>query len=284
VLDPSRRDSLRVADRRGLSDKAGHLATIAASGDKLIVYVNSRDQSVAIARKIRESSPRLAQRTAFYNGGMARAARHAVERAFREGSITAIVATSAFGEGVNIPDVRHVALFHLPFNRVEFNQMCGRAGRDGDPATVHLLFGERDGRLNELILESTAPDLDDLRALYSVLRARGAASPDGWIEATNAEFAEDVKRKRPRARLTDRGVSTGIGIFREVGLVTGEGAGAYRRLTLLPVGEKIDLTASVRYAEGVEEADEFSGFRAWVLGAPADELLEAFDRPILPSA
>jgi single-stranded-DNA-specific exonuclease len=284
VLDPSRRDNLRVADRRGLADKPGHLAAIASSGEKLIVYVNSREQSVRIAQKIRESSPRLAQRTAFYNGGMARAARHAVERAFREGSISAIVATSAFGEGVDIPDVRHVALFHLPFNRVEFNQMCGRAGRDGEPATVHLLFGERDGRLNEMILSSTAPDLEDLRVLYTVLRGRAASSSDGWIEATNAELAEGVKRKRPRSRLTDRGVSTGVGIFREVGLVTGEGAGSYRRLALLPVAERIDMTSSVRYAEGVEETEEFAEFRTWVLGAPAEELQQAFDRPILPAS
>jgi single-stranded-DNA-specific exonuclease len=283
VLDPSRRDNLRVADRRGLADKTGHLATIASSGEKLIVYVNSREQSVRVAEKIRASSPRLEQRTAFYNGGMGRAARHAVERAFREGDISAVVATSAFGEGVNIPDVRHIGLFHLPFNAVEFNQMCGRAGRDGAPATVHLLFGERDGRLNELILESTAPDLDDLRALYAVLRARASARADGWIEASNAELAEDVKRARPRTRLTDRGVSTGIGVFREVGLVAGEGVGAYRRLMLLPVDGKVDLTTSVRYAEGIEESAEFTTFRTWVLGAPSDELLRAFDRPILPA-
>jgi single-stranded-DNA-specific exonuclease len=284
VLDPTRRENLRVADRRELPDKPGHLAALASSGEKLIVYVNSREQSVRIAQRIRESSPRLAQRTAFYNGGMARAARHAVERAFRDGHITAVVATSAFGEGVDIPDVRHVALFHLPFNRFEFNQMCGRVGRDGAPATVHLLFGERDGRLNELILESAAPGVDDLRALYAVLRARESARADGWIEATNAELAEDVKRTHPRSHLTDRGVSTGIGIFREVGLIEGEGTGSYRRLRLLPVEGKVDLTTSVRFAEGIDEVDEFAGFRSWVLGAPADELLRAFDRPILPYA
>ena len=282
VLDPTRRENLRVADRRGLADKPGHLAALASSGDKLIVYVNSREQSVRIAQRIRESSPRLAQHTAFYNGGMARAARHAVERAFREGDITAVVATSAFGEGVDIPDVRNVALFHLPFNRVEFNQMCGRVGRDGAPATVHLLFGERDGRLNELILESAAPEIDDLRALYAVLRARESARADRWIEATNAELAEDVKHTHPRSHLSDRGVSTGMGIFREVALVEGEGTGSYRRLRLLPVEGKVDLTASVRFAEGVDEVEEFAAFRAWVLGAPADELLQAFDRPILP--
>jgi single-stranded-DNA-specific exonuclease len=284
VLDDTRRDNLHVADRRGLADKVGHLSAIAARGEKLIVYVNSRDESVRIAMRLRDASPHLTQRTAFYNGGLSRAARHAVETAFRAGEITAIVATSAFGEGVDIPDVRHVALYHLPFNRVEYNQMCGRAGRDGATSSVHLLFGERDGRVNELVLESSAPELDDLRALYAVLRSRGSAAADGWIEATNAELAADVKARRPKARMADRGVSTGLGIFREVGLVTGEGSGAYRRLSLLPVDGKIDLTTSVRYSEGMEETDEFREFRAWVLHAGADELLAAFDRPILPTA
>jgi single-stranded-DNA-specific exonuclease len=282
VLDGTRRANLRVADSRGLADKAGHLAALASRGEKLIAYVNSREESVRLAMRLRDSSPRLAQRTAFYNGGLSRAARHAVERAFRAGEITAIVATSAFGEGVDIPDVRHVALYHLPFNRVEFNQMCGRAGRDGAPATVHLLFGPKDGRVNELVLASVAPDLDDLRTLYATLRAKSAA--DGWIETTNAELAADVKQRRAKSRLSDRGVSTGLGVFREVGLLTGEGAGAYRRLSLLPIEGKVDLAGSVRYSEGVEEAEEFAEFRTWVLAAGSEDLLAAFDRPILPTA
>lgn len=284
VSDPSRRDNLSVGDRRGMTDKVAYLSSLASRGDKVIVYVNSREQSVRIAEKLRDASPRLAHATAFYNGGLSRAARHAVERAFRDGHVTAVVATSAFGEGVNIPDVRHVALFHLPFNRVEFNQMCGRAGRDGAPATVHLLFGERDGRLNDLILESAAPDLDELRTLYAVLRERGADDDEGWIEVTNGELADEVRRRRRGARLSEKGVSTGLGIFRDTGLLSGEGTGAYRRLRLLPVAGKRDLTESVRYAEGVEELNEFEAFRAWVLSAPADELRCAFDRPILPSA
>ena len=75
------------------------------------------------------------------------------------------VLASAFGEGVNIPDIRHVVLFHVPFNDVEFNQMCGRAGRDGALARIHLLFGGKDARVNELILSSLAPARDDLATL-----------------------------------------------------------------------------------------------------------------------
>lgn len=284
VLDPSVRDNLVVADRRSSGEKAVQLAALASRGEKMIVYVNSREQSVRLAGKIREASPALHHRAAFYNGGMARPARHAVERAFREGEITAVVATSAFGEGVNIPDVRHVVLYHLPFNRVEFNQMCGRCGRDGAPATVHLLFGERDARLNELILEATAPDADDLRALYAAVRDRAASTADGWVEATNAELAEDVRKRRPKTRLSDKGVSAGVGVFRELGLVAGEGLGGYRRLRLEPAPDtKADLSSSVRYVEGLEETRGFSEFRAWVIGSPADQLLRAFNRPILPS-
>jgi single-stranded-DNA-specific exonuclease len=283
VLDPSVRDNLRVTDRRGSPEKVTQVAALAARGEKTIVYVNSREQSVRIAQKLREVSPLLLHRTAFYNGGMARAARHAVERAFRAGDVTAVVATSAFGEGVNIPDVRNVVLVHMPFNRTEFNQMCGRCGRDGLPAHVHLLFGEKDARLNELILEASAPDLDDLRALYAALRDRGAAAEDGWVESTNADLAAEVKKRRARARLTEKGVSAGIGVFRELGLVIGEGLGGYRRLRLEPPPEeKTDLTTSVRYAEGLEETEQFGEFRRWVMAAPAEELLEAFDRPILP--
>lgn len=284
VLDPSVRDNLRIADHRGMGDKVARLASLAARGDKVIVYVNSREQSVSIAQRLRQASPALTHAVAFYNGGVARAARHAIERAFRAGEVRVVVATSAFGEGVNIPDVRHVALFHLPFNRVEFNQMCGRAGRDGQEAHVHLLFGEKDARVNEMVLSASAPDLDDLRALYAALRENVSAE-DGWAEVTNAELAERVKVRRRASRLSERGVSAGIGIFREIGLVTGEGAGGLRRLRLLEAPDaKVDIpTSSVRYAEGLQEAVEFAEFRAWVLSAPADELLAAFDRPILPA-
>jgi len=285
VLDPTVRDNLRLADERGRSDKSAYLARLAQRGEKVIVYVNSREQSVKVAQSIRASAPALRYRTAFYNGGMARAARHAVETALRLGELTVVVATSAFGEGVNIADVRHVALFHMPFNDTEFNQMCGRAGRDGDPATVHVVFGPRDSRLNSMILESVAPDSDDLRHLYTVLRDLQSDAGEDAFEVTNADLAERVRKRRPRSALNDKGVSAGLGVFRELGFVTGEGAGGYRRLRMLPPPEgKVELASSVRYAEGVEEVEEFAAFKEWVLASSADALLERLNRPILPGA
>ncbi|MDY0340704.1 MAG: helicase-related protein, partial [Coriobacteriia bacterium] len=283
VLDPTVRDNLTIADRRGVDDKVAYIAGIAARGEKVIVYVNSRDVSVKLARQIRRRLPDLTHRAVFYNGGMTRETRHAVERAFREGDITVVVATSAFGEGVNIGDVRHVMLYHLPMGEVEFNQLCGRGGRDGQEACIHLLYGERDVRLNRMILESSAPVREDLGALYLSLKEI-SGDADGLIETTNAELAERVKRRRSKSGLNDKGVSTGIGVFRELGLVASEGTGAYRRLTMLPAPDaKLNLADSVRYAEGLDEIAGFEAFRVRALGSAADELLHAFDRPILPT-
>jgi single-stranded-DNA-specific exonuclease len=282
VLDPTVRDNLAIEDRRGIGDKDAYLLAVAASGGKSVIYVNSRERSVQIARMLRKKLPELGSRTAFYNGGLSRSVRHAVERAFRIGEIQVVVATSAFGEGVNIPDIRNVALYHMPFNEVEFNQMSGRAGRDGALARIHLLFGERDASLNQKILSSLAPERDDLAALYRVLREIGEREGE-LFEVTNGELAERARKSRRRFALDERGVSSALGIFRDLGLITGEGHGAFRRITVLPSREKADLASSVRYAEGLDEIEEFEEFRKWVLDAEAHQLLQRFNRPILPT-
>ncbi len=282
VTDPTVRTNLLIEDKRGCADKDSYLAALTSRGDKTIIYVNSREQSVKLARMLRKRAPQIAMRTAFYNGGLARSARHAVERAFRAGDVSCVIATSAFGEGVNIPDVRHVVLYHLPFNDIEFNQMCGRAGRDGVASRIHLLFGPRDARVNEVVLASVAPPRDDLAALYSALKELHAASGAAF-EITNAELAERVAKRRPRTSMNERGVSTGVGIFRELGLLESEGHSVYRRLSLVPEPQQVELATSVRYAEGLEEIAEFRRFKEWALGTTACELLERFNRPILPS-
>ncbi|MDP2181187.1 MAG: single-stranded-DNA-specific exonuclease RecJ [Actinomycetota bacterium] len=284
VTDPTVRDNLVVEDSRAHRDKDGYLVGLVARGEKTIVYVNSREQSVRLARMLRKRVPEFGWRIAFYNGGLSRSARHAVESAFRSGEVLVVIATSAFGEGVNIPDIRHVVLYHLPFNDIEFNQMCGRAGRDGARARIHTLFGPKDGKVNEMVLASVAPDREDMAALYLAAKELSSQSEDGWFEITNAELASRVCARLPRSQMNDRSVSSAIGVFRELGLVEGEGHGAYRRLALVPQGGgKVELESSVRYSEGLQEIEEFGEFRTWVLQAADDELLARFNRPILPS-
>jgi len=282
VLDPTVRENLAIEDRRNIADKDSYVASLSASGGKCVVYVNSRERSVRLARMLRKRVPGLGFKVAFYHGGLSRLVRNSVEAAFRSGDVQVVVATSAFGEGVNIPDIRNVVLYHLPFNAVEFNQMSGRVGRDGALAYIHLLFGEDDVRINEMLLASLAPSRDDLATLWRVLTSVSAEQGEGF-EITNAEIVARAKKTHSGFGLDERGISSGLGVFKDLGLIIGEGHGAYRRLTLDPGTGKVDLEASVRYAEGLDEAREFAEFKRWAFEATAVELLARLDRPILPS-
>ncbi|MBK5210794.1 MAG: single-stranded-DNA-specific exonuclease RecJ [Coriobacteriia bacterium] len=284
VLDPTVRDNMVIADFRNCEHKESYLLDLAHRGEKMVVYVNSREESVKLARAIRKAVPELAWKTAFYNGGLKKAVRHEIERRFRTDEMLVCIATSAFGEGVNIPDIRHVVLYHMPFSDIEFNQMAGRAGRDGRKATIHLLFGDRDSRINESILSSLAPKRDALAAVYKTLKDTQDADGPAF-NLTNADIAERAAQwiAKDKGRIDEQSVSTGLGVFRELGLVKTTGHSSARRIEVVPTDEKLDLNSSTRYSEGRDEIESFAQFKDWVTTAKDQELLERFNKPILPS-
>lgn len=284
VLDPSVRSNLSLDDKRDLRDRENYLASLVAGGAKLVAYVNSREQSIQLARMLRRRLPNLAPRIGFYNAGLPKPQRKRIEEAFRSGELLAIVSTSAFGEGIDIPDVEHVVLFHMPFSSIEFNQMAGRCGRDGRPACVHLLYGYGDARINEKILAGGAPTRESMVALYKVLRRHAAdAAQEGQesFACTNAQLAQEAA-KLGGSQLDESAVSCGISVFKELGFLQTSGASVARRIAMTQAPQKMELTDSVRYREGLQEVDDFAAFKRWALGAPEHELLERFNRPILP--
>lgn len=166
VKDNFERTNLYVDDRRNIKCRDDYLVNLCASGEKIVIYVNSRQQTVDLARMIKSRASHIAMKVGFYNAGMTKEDRKKIETLFRENELSVLVATSAFGEGVNIPDIRHVCLYHLPFSNVEFNQMAGRCGRDNNPAIVHLLYNRADASINTKILESSNPQRDILAKIF----------------------------------------------------------------------------------------------------------------------
>ncbi len=287
VLDPSCRENLHVLDERNSMGRDDRLVSLLASGEKSLVYVNSREMTVSLARMLRRRVWEYGHRVAFYNGGLRRSDRAAVEEAFRSGELRMVISTSAFGEGVNLPDVRHVVLYHLPFDEVEFNQMSGRAGRDGKLSLIHLAYGANDARINERILALDAPPRDDLVTLYRILSARDRQARLGGADgfsATNAELAGDCVAFHSGCALNDKGVSCGISIFRELGFVKVSGYGAGRRISLVPSPERMDLTRSIRNLEGMRVMEEFYRYKDWALESTAQDVLERINRPIVPGS
>ncbi|RKF16234.1 DNA helicase RecQ [Roseovarius spongiae] len=132
------------------------ITTFAAArkGQPGIVYCGTRARTESLAQALREAG----HSAIAYHGGMEADARRAVEQRFNTEDGLIVVATVAFGMGVDKPDIRWVAHADLPKSIEAYYQEIGRAGRDGAPAETLTLFGPDDIRLRRAqIDEGLAP-------------------------------------------------------------------------------------------------------------------------------
>jgi single-stranded-DNA-specific exonuclease len=283
VIDPTVRANLHVVDARGTKDKIGYLTELFGSGEnpdeKGIVYCYSRPEVTKVAQRLRKQ---LDNKVMFYHGKMPNAERLEVERLFREGALRVVVATSAFGEGIDLPDVRHVVLYHLNFDSGEFNQQAGRAGRDGGPAQIHLLYGRQDRTLNEYLIDLDAPPLARLREIYRGLR--GLARPStgsgqALVRGENSAIAGILEIDR----VQDRTIAAALRIFSDSKLVEVGEDDDGRFVRFLAVRGRIEMDRNERYAEGEATREAFAQFCELALHAPAETLERVINRPIYPT-
>jgi len=105
-----------------------------------IVYALSRKRVEEVANKLANRG----HRAAAYHAGLAKERRHAVQEQFLRDELQVVVATVAFGMGIDKPNVRFVVHYDLPRHLEGYYQETGRAGRDGLPAEALLLYGMQD--------------------------------------------------------------------------------------------------------------------------------------------
>ena len=281
VIDPHVRQNLRLVDQRENYKKTEYLLALVNRGEKMVVYLNSRQKVVQLAELLRENATdKVGQKICYYHGGLSSADRLAVENAFRSGEIQVIVTTSAFGEGIDIPDIRHVVLYHLSFSGEEYNQLAGRAGRDGKEAWVHLLYNRRDETLNQNVLASACPTREVLGRFYKLLQFLVQGKPA--IELTNGELADLVKREH-FAEPNESCISGWLGIFEELGFLEREREGSKRRIIMIPSPNKMDLFSSLRYQECMAELEDFQRYLQIAFDRNQEKLLAAVNRPIYPA-
>lgn len=146
VATPADRPNLAFGARRAPDDR-GRITEAArrirGAGGTAIVYVQTRDRTDGVAAALR----RLGLRAAPYHAGLPAAARRTLLEAFTAGDIPVMVATSAFGMGIDKPDVRLVVHLGVPSRPEAYWQEAGRAGRDGQPARCLMLWTRGDLRL-----------------------------------------------------------------------------------------------------------------------------------------
>jgi single-stranded-DNA-specific exonuclease len=285
VIDPTVRENLHVVDARETRQKHAYLLDLfSAPGEgereRGIVYCNSRTEATKLARRLRKE---LGNAVMFYHAKMPNRDRLGVEQLFREGRLRVVIATSAFGEGIDLPDVANVVLYHLNFDFAEFNQQAGRAGRDGAPARIHLLYGQKDRSLNEYLIDLDAPPLERLRELYRGMKQLARPSTtvgQAILRGGDSEIAGILDLERVR----DRTVGAALRIFADSNLIELGDDDDGRYVRFLPVRGKVEMERNERYAEGEATREAFARFAKLALDAPAVTLERVINRPIYPSS
>src|SRR4029079_9519071 len=131
------------------------------------VYASSRARCEAIAGYL---GTELRRDAVVYHAGLPREQRSAAQERFMSGAAQIVVATNAFGMGVDKADIRSVIHFNLPGTLEAYYQEAGRAGRVGGQASGVVLYSPGDRFLQELFIDSEYPPPDAVYKVYDVLR------------------------------------------------------------------------------------------------------------------
>jgi ATP-dependent DNA helicase RecQ len=171
------------AHRPNLSYQVRPVASDADKEQQLVEVVRGIDGAcivyAATIRHVEELKRTLQQEgieAVAYHGRMRARDRTEVQSQFMSGAARVIVATNAFGMGIDRPDIRGVVHYDLPSSLDVYYQESGRAGRDGNPADCILLFQRADRRLQAFFMAGRYPAHDDIVGLVQGLTTMGRES------------------------------------------------------------------------------------------------------------
>lgn len=207
-----------------------------------------------------------------YHAGLDDAHRREVQDAFMKERVRVIVATNAFGMGIDKPNVRLVVHYAMPGTLEAYYQEAGRAGRDGEPADCFLLHSFQDRFTHEFFIKGSYPERTVVEDVYRVLRR--AASKSGSFDLSAEDIASSV-----RGKVNVREVEGALRILVSAGAykkLPENGARAFVRLLAAPQRIKRELG-------GESEAMELGLLRAlWRMAGAAMEGGTTIDLDALP--
>ena len=174
-----------------------------------IIYAATRKACESIGEWLPEKTRRP---IGVYHGGMEPEQRRLVQEKFMGGDLSAIVATNAFGMGIDKADIRFVAHFNLPGTLEAYYQEAGRAGRDGDESDCQLFFSYQDRYIQEFFIENRYPSRETVKQVYDFLLSR----PEDPIELTLDQVRQHIKADSSEAMGTAETLLAKAGVIRRL--------------------------------------------------------------------
>jgi ATP-dependent DNA helicase RecQ len=204
-----------------------------------IVYASTRKNVDALTALLRGTGIDAVG----YHAGLPDLERKRIQERFMSGAAPAVVATNAFGMGIDKPDVRIVVHYNMPGNLEAYYQEAGRAGRDGGPSDCVLLHAYADRFTHEFFIEMANPPR---RAVESTMEAlRRGADASGVCNMTPMELGRTVAGVKG-----DRMAASALRVLEQFGLVRPLGpAGSGVRVRLVARPDRISRELAGRTAE-----------------------------------
>ncbi|MGX7029942.1 RecQ family ATP-dependent DNA helicase [Vagococcus zengguangii] len=170
-----------------------------------MIYCTTRKDTEAVSQFLKEKT---SLKVAYYHGGMNGVERANIQQQFIQGSLDCLVATSAFGMGVDKGNIRYVIHYQLPNSLESYVQESGRAGRDGQQSVSIVLYDENDQRIHHYFrkeLENEWQTYAQLTEMEDISKDSYSDIQTKWFDYQEKErFSKEELENRIKQRLQDK--------------------------------------------------------------------------------